>query len=271
MVLRKENAVTQLPAVKSGVGAVEQSPKQGNFTRRLKVNMKQRILDECPIKYEFMGDYSVHTTYSSNGFSTLSEYVAEAKIKGISELAVTDCCRWDKDADGHFTNFAQLPEIIDEVHILKGIEAYILPNSQLTASFETLAQLNWVTAVLARNKGFRPDVDYARVIHDIITDSRFNVKVLGRLIQWYGKLPMDSIIRNCKNNNILVDVDVSYITSPNEMERAQEFLKLCRKHEARIIVSSSARHISELGEFYMLFIPLSQVQYPPELIYNLRR
>jgi putative hydrolase len=250
---------------------VVEEKEQDDFSRKLKLNMKQRILDQCIKKYEFIGDYHLHTTYSSNGFSTLSEYIEDAKMKGFKEIAITDACRWDKDIDGYFRNFSQLPDTINGIRVRKGIESYILPNGQLTTSFETLRHMSWVTACLSRYKGYRPDVDYTRVIHEIISDSRFNVKVLGHVSNWVGVMPLDGIIRHCKNNGVLIEVDSGFVHSPDEIEKAEELLALCRKYEARVIINSAARHTSELGEFYMLFIPLTQLEFPDELIYNLKR
>ena len=73
-------------------------------------------------------DLHTHTIASSHAYSTLHEYIAVAKQRGIRLFANTDHGPALEDAPHpwHFSNLAILPRFIDGIGILRGIEANIL-------------------------------------------------------------------------------------------------------------------------------------------------
>lgn len=72
-------------------------------------------------------DLHMHTVASAHAYSTLYDYVAEAKRKGITLFAITDHGPDMVDAPHywHFVNMRVLPRRVDGVGILRGIEANI--------------------------------------------------------------------------------------------------------------------------------------------------
>jgi len=75
----------------------------------------------------FPVDPHTHTIACSHAYSTLTEYIAEAKRKGIRLFANTDHGPRMPDAPHawHFINLRVIPRIVDGVGILRGIEANI--------------------------------------------------------------------------------------------------------------------------------------------------
>ncbi|CPR20745.1 phosphatase [Brenneria goodwinii] len=72
-------------------------------------------------------DLHMHTVASTHAYSTLHDYIAEAKKKGIRLLAITDHGPDMADAPHywHFMNMKVWPRVVDGVGILRGIEANI--------------------------------------------------------------------------------------------------------------------------------------------------
>ncbi|EDP8628714.1 phosphatase [Salmonella bongori] len=72
-------------------------------------------------------DLHMHTVASTHAYSTLSDYIAEAKRKGIKLFAITDHGPDMDDAPHHwhFINMRIWPRLVDGVGILRGIEANI--------------------------------------------------------------------------------------------------------------------------------------------------
>lgn len=72
-------------------------------------------------------DLHMHTVASTHAYSTLQDYISEAKRKGIKLFAITDHGPDMADAPHywHFVNMRIWPRLVDGVGILRGIEANI--------------------------------------------------------------------------------------------------------------------------------------------------
>lgn len=72
-------------------------------------------------------DLHMHTVASTHAYSTLHDYIAQAKRKGIKLFAITDHGPDMADAPHywHFINMRIWPRLVDGVGILRGIEANI--------------------------------------------------------------------------------------------------------------------------------------------------
>lgn len=72
-------------------------------------------------------DLHMHTVASTHAYSTLHDYIAEAKLKNIKLFAITDHGPDMADAPHywHFMNMRVWPRLVDGVGILRGIEANI--------------------------------------------------------------------------------------------------------------------------------------------------
>ncbi|QHM70791.1 phosphatase [Mixta intestinalis] len=72
-------------------------------------------------------DLHMHTVASTHAYSTLHDYIAMAKQKGIKLFAITDHGPDMADAPHywHFVNMHVWPRVVDGIGILRGIEANI--------------------------------------------------------------------------------------------------------------------------------------------------
>lgn len=76
---------------------------------------------------KFLVDVHAHTIASTHAYSTVHDYLAVAKEKGIKLFAITDHGPDMADAPHfwHFVNMRVLPRIVDGIGVLRGIEANI--------------------------------------------------------------------------------------------------------------------------------------------------
>lgn len=76
---------------------------------------------------QYLVDTHAHTIASSHAYSTIHDYIAVAKEKGLKLFAITDHGPDMADAPHfwHFINMRVLPRVVDGVGILRGIEANI--------------------------------------------------------------------------------------------------------------------------------------------------
>lgn len=72
-------------------------------------------------------DLHMHTVASTHAYSTLSDYITQAKRQGLKLFAITDHGPDMADAPHHwhFINMRIWPRVVDGVGILRGIEANI--------------------------------------------------------------------------------------------------------------------------------------------------
>ena len=100
---------------------------------------------------EIIADLHTHTLASTHAFNTVTEMARRAKELGHWALAVTDHGPAMPDAPHvwHFYNLARLPDFIEGVWLLRGVEANVLdPKGTLDLSPEQLSRLklDWVIA-----------------------------------------------------------------------------------------------------------------------------
>lgn len=77
---------------------------------------------------QYFIDLHMHTIASTHAYSTVHEYIQQAKAKGLKLIAITDhgTALGDSPHRWHFINQRIIPRIVDGVGILRGIEANIL-------------------------------------------------------------------------------------------------------------------------------------------------
>jgi len=77
---------------------------------------------------KLVADLHLHTVSSGHSYSTLEEYVAQAKRIGLEAIAITD--HGPAMPGGphyyHFSNMRMIPRVINGIKVLRGIEANII-------------------------------------------------------------------------------------------------------------------------------------------------
>ena len=103
------------------------------------------VTSEVTIK----GDFHCHTLASLHAYSTLRENLIAAQKRGLRLLAITDHGIGTPDSPplSFFENLTSLPQNVDGIRLLRGVEANIMDHTgRLDIPDEVLRQLDFVVA-----------------------------------------------------------------------------------------------------------------------------
>lgn len=216
-------------------------------------------------------DLHTHTLASDHAYSTLFENILVAKRKGMSMIANTDHGPKMPDSPHYFHYFNQkaIPHIVDDIIVLRGIEANFLKDGTTDCSLDLYNKLDIVLA------GCHPHV-LERTSFEENTQIVINAieNHLCDVVTHIGdpSFPKDheAIIKAAVKNNVAIEINSSSgVTSrlkstPNCIEVA----KLCKKYNAIISVNSDAHFCTNVGNFEHAFMILKEAQIDPNLVIN---
>ena len=96
------------------------------------------------------GELHCHSTWSSDGRSTIEEMARAAKAAGDRYLAMTDHSHYLRDGrlEAQWREIDEVNERVKPFRVLKGIEANIRSDGSIDVADETLVELDWVVASL---------------------------------------------------------------------------------------------------------------------------
>jgi DNA polymerase (family X) len=96
------------------------------------------------------GELHCHSTWSSDGRSTIEEMARAAKAAGDRYLAMTDHSHYLRDGrlEAQWREIDEVNERVKPFRVLKGIEANIRSDGSIDVPDELLAELDWVVASL---------------------------------------------------------------------------------------------------------------------------
>ena len=96
------------------------------------------------------GELHCHSTWSSDGRSTIEEMARAARAAGDRYLAMTDHSHYLRDGrlEAQWREIDEVNERVKPFRVLKGIEANIRSDGSIDVADETLVELDWVVASL---------------------------------------------------------------------------------------------------------------------------
>lgn len=196
-------------------------------------------------------DLHSHTIASSHAYSTIGEYVAFAKSKGIVMFANTDhgpavpdgAHRW------HFGNLKVVPHIFDNVAVLRGIEANILESGQIDMDVPILNQLDIVLAGLHPNLTPTDSDTHTKLLIKVIKSGLVDVISHPGDIRY----PYDeqAFLECAKENNVAIEINSSSDVNSrfNSKERCIRIGRMAAKIGNIISIGSDAHICHYLGNF----------------------
>ncbi|MBV7388643.1 phosphatase [Pasteurellaceae bacterium TAE3-ERU1] len=221
---------------------------------------------------DFPVDLHTHTVASTHAYSTLLEYVAQAKKCGVQLFATTDHgpSTADSPHPWHFSNMSIIPRVIDGVGILRGIEANILnEQGEIDCDDRMRGSLDIILAGL-----HAPDI--------APDDKRANTHALVNAIQsglvdiithpGNPRFPIEiaPVVQAAKAHNVALEINNSSLvhsrqgSAPHCLAIAQAILD-----EGGLIALGSDSHFaSYLGGFAQAWAMLCQINFPVDRIIN---
>jgi putative hydrolase len=198
-------------------------------------------------------DLHIHTTASGHGYSTIKEIVEAASEKGLKTIAITDhglnmpgAPHWY-----HFTNLISLPRVMQDVEVLRGVEANIL-DLQGNVDMPEPVMTDYLDIVLA---GFHDGTGYSGSTLEENTEAMVAAikNPYVHVITHPGnpKYPVDveTVVRAARDYNKALELNnSSFIVRPGSFPLCSEFAKMAKKYNALVSINSDAHICYNVGE-----------------------
>jgi DNA polymerase (family X) len=99
---------------------------------------------------DLVGELHCHSTWSSDGKSSIEQMALTARERGYKFLALTDHSHYLRDGrmEAQWEEIARVNERVKPFRVLRGVEANIRANGEVDVDDEVLASLDWVVASL---------------------------------------------------------------------------------------------------------------------------
>jgi putative hydrolase len=219
-------------------------------------------------------DLHCHTVASGHAYSSIQENAKIAKEKKLKFMGVSDHAP-NMPGGAHlfyFYNLKVLPREIDGVRILKGMEANITDyEGSLDADEEVLSALDYIIASL-----HPPCIKFGTIEENTsaVINAMKNpyVKIIGHPDDSRFKLNYEEVVRAAKENNVLLEVNNSSLSSNSfragAWENVKIMLNLCKEHKVKVILGSDAHVSYSVGDFSNCIKVLEEVDFPEQLVFN---
>ncbi|MBE0446742.1 MAG: phosphatase [Actinobacteria bacterium] len=199
-------------------------------------------------------DLHVHTVASGHAYSTVEEITKEAAKKGLKMVAITD---HGPGLPGgahlyHFWNLRIMPQELNSVRILKGVEANIVSSDgELDLTDEYLEPLELVHA------GFHPSCGYES------GSAALNTKVLIKVMDnplvdfivhpgnWKFPIDPETLVDAALEKGMALEINNSSFLPTSSRNSARSFdlpiANLAYKKRLQVIISSDAHIYTHVG------------------------
>lgn len=217
-------------------------------------------------------DLHVHTIACGHAYSTVKENIFEAKAKGLKVLGISEHGYGLKGLSRtFFLNLKVIPREIEGIRLLKGIEANIIDYDGNIFEEEILERLDYAIASL-HIPCIKPGTkeENTRAVIGAIRNK--NVNIIGHLDDSRYPIDYEEITDALKEENVILEVNNSSMNSYSYRQNAREsyidLLKVAKKKEIKIIMSTDAHFYEDVGAFPHSLSVIEEVGYPKDLIVN---
>nr|WP_086938626.1 phosphatase [Thaumasiovibrio occultus] len=215
-------------------------------------------------------DTHSHTIASTHAYSTVHDYIAHAKLNGIELFCITDHAPPMQDAPHwwHFGNMAVIPHIVDDIAILRGIEANIqAPDVGLALPENLKPRLDLVIASF-HEPVFAPQSEAINTDAMLAAITSGECQILGHPGNPNYPIDQEAVVLAAKTHNVAIEINNSSFAHSRVGSKPNclSLLKLAKKHDACISVSSDAHIAFDLGRFDHSLAAISEVGFPIERI-----
>ncbi|SUI62692.1 phosphatase [Shewanella morhuae] len=221
---------------------------------------------------QYQVDTHTHTVASSHAYSTIHDYIAVAKQKGIRLFANTDHGPDMADAPHfwHFVNLRVLPRMVDGVGILRGIEANIKNiDGEIDFFGDYLKQLDIVLAGF--HEPVYPPSDKATHTKAMINAIKSgNVDIITHPGNPAYPIDIEAVARAAAEYGVALEINnSSFEVSRKGSEANCTAIAQAAKEFGTILVMGSDSHVAfSLGGFARAQAIIDEVAYPPSRLLN---
>ncbi|MCK0526494.1 MULTISPECIES: phosphatase [unclassified Anaerobiospirillum] len=157
----------------------------------------------------FLVDLHTHTVASDHAYSTINDYVLQAQKCGIAMFATTDHGPDVPDAPHpwHFGNLRVIPHVVDNIAILRGVEANLRADGTIDLEDYILDRLDIVLA------GFHPSLDptteaeHTEIVKKVIASGK--VDIITHLGNPRYPVNFREVLECAKEHNVAIELNSS--------------------------------------------------------------
>lgn len=223
-------------------------------------------------------DTHSHTVASTHAYSTVHDYITSAKKNGLQLFSITDHAPSMPDAPHmwHFGNMQVIPRVVDNIAILRGIEANIMnaPYENATHRNVDLPDLLLPYLDFAIASFHEPVCPPAGIKENtkaaIQAIESGVIQIMGHLGNPNYPLYQEEIVRAAKDNNVLIEINNSSLNHSRNGSApfCTSLIELVDKHSWKISVSSDAHISFQVGIFDQAIEIIQKVDFNVENIVN---
>lgn len=220
----------------------------------------------------FPVDPHTHTIACSHAYSTLGEYIAEARRKGIRLFACTDHGPRMPDAlhPWHFINLRVVPRIVDGVGILRGIEANIRDiEGTLDLPGDRIDGLDIVLAAF-HEPVFEPrsSEDHTRAL--INTMKHGQADIIAHPGNPNFPIDIETVVQAAIDYNVALEINNSSFSVSRRGSKpyCRAIIEAARDLGATLVLGSDAHFAPSLGDFGEALELIEEAGFPKERLLN---
>lgn len=203
---------------------------------------------------KLVADLHVHTLSSGHAYSTLEEYVAQAKKIGLPAFAITDHGPAMPGAPHyyHFSNMGMIPEYFDGIRIFRGVEANITDSDgKLDLCDEDLDKLDIVMLAMHPGCGYENQGEQKNTEALIKALQNKRINVIAHPGNPKFPINIEETVAAAKAKGVVLEINnSSFVYSrPGSWDRCLAFAKEVKRQNWVVVLGSDSHLSPMLGLF----------------------
>lgn len=223
--------------------------------------------------YPIIADLHTHTLASSHAFNTITEMARAAREMGYRAIAITDHgpAMPDSPHPWHFYSLRRLPDTMEGIPVLKGVEANVTDlDGALDLPADLLAGLDWVIASI--HTDCLPGtltVEQATNLWLKIAENPA-VDMIGHSEQARHVYDYDTVAQVFAQRHKVVELNGnSWAVRPEGAGNMKALALACKKARCPIALNSDAHSIYQMQKGVVHLVRLlEEIEFPEELVIN---
>lgn len=221
-----------------------------------------------------LADFHCHTIASVHAYSTIGENIAAAKEKGLKFLAITDHGSGCPDSPplSYFDNLSSLPESVDGIRLLKGVEANIMDyDGNLDMPDDLLKKMDIVIASFHTNC-ITPGTNEQHTNAYLKLRDHPYVKIIGHAGTEEFSFDYEKVVPLLGEAGKIFEINAhTFVCRKDSIDNCIRIARLCKKYHLPVVVNSDAHSQFEVATCAKAFEMLREIDFPEELIINVNQ
>ncbi len=201
-------------------------------------------------------DLHLHTIASLHAYSTIYEYIIQAKKLKMKMIGISDHGP-DVDStltdDIYFRTLDRIPDFIEGIRVLKGAEANIINSKgEIDLSEKALKKLDYVMANFHGVTNYKDGgkIRNTRAVINTIKSGKINIISHPEHME-IGDVDKQKVYETACENNVLLEINLSHIRPKKFTEQTvvdyKKIVDVAKKYKQKVIVGSDAHNIWEMA------------------------